>query len=267
MIEVFRRNLIGQRIGLGAVSLGLFGISVIIVYTFKAMGEAVVIQEFSEMLPAGIKAILHAQDGFATDAEGFLAAYYRVPPYLVLISTFVIGSTSGALAREIERGSVLMLLAAPIDRWRFLAAKVGGLLVGIAAIAISAFMGTWLGVLLTGLEGVSMATFALIQITTFALAFSIGGIGLLVSSLTSDGGKAMGITAAIVVSMFFIDFLSLLWAPAAAMGPLAVFHYYDPLSVSVEDKLPMWDICVLISVGVLGTAAAFVIFQRRDIMR
>ena len=267
MIEVLRRTLIGQRIGLGAVSLGLFGISVIIVYTFNAMGGAVVIQDFFEMLPASIKVILHAQGGFATDAEGFLAAYYRVPPYMVLISTFVIVSTSGALAREIERGSVLMLLAAPIDRWRFLAAKVAGLLMGIVTIAISALTGTWLGVLLTGLEGVSMATFALIQITTIAFAFSIGGIGLLVSSLTSDGGQAMGITAAIVVLMFFVDFLSLLWAPAAATGPLAVFHYYDPLSVSVQDKLPLQDMCVLISVGVIGTAAAFVVFQRRDIMR
>ena len=90
---------------------------------------------------------------------------------------------------------------------------------------------------------------------------------MLVSSLTSDGGQAMGITTAIVVLMFFIDFLSLLWTPAELLGPLAVFHYYDPLSVSVEDALPVRDVFVLMSAGIVGTAAAFGVFQRRDIMR
>jgi ABC-type transport system involved in multi-copper enzyme maturation permease subunit len=223
--DLFRRTLIGQRIGLCAVSWGLFGISVIIVYTFKALGGTAVIEDFFELLPEGIKVILHAQGGFATDAEGYLAADYRIPPYLVPISAFVIASTAGAVAREIERGTVLVLLAAPIARWRFLVAEVGALLVGIFAIAASALAGTWLGVTLNGVEGVSLATFMLIQVTTFAFAFSIGGIGLLVSSLSSDGGQGMGVTTAIVVAMFFIDFLSLLWAPAESLGPLAVFHY------------------------------------------
>jgi ABC-type transport system involved in multi-copper enzyme maturation permease subunit len=267
MLELFRRTMIGQRIGLGAVALGLFAISIIIVYTFKALGGTAVIDEFFELLPAGMKAILHAQGGFATDAEGYLAADYRVPPYLVAISAFVIASTSGAIAREIERGTVLMLLAAPIPRWRFLAAKVAALVVGITLIALSALAGTWLGVVLTGTEGVSMATFLLIQVMTFAFAFSMGGIGLLVSSLTSDGGQAMGITTAIIVTMFFVDFLSLLWSPAEALGPFAVFHYYDPLSVSVADALPMGDMLVLMAVGLIGTAAAFVVFNRRDITR
>lgn len=265
MIELFRRTRIGQRIGLGAVSLGLFGISAIIVYTCKALGGAAVIAEFFELIPDGMKAILHAQGGFAVDAEGYLAADYRISPYLVAISAFVIASTSGAVAREIERGTVLMLLAAPVARWRFLAAKVGALLVGIIVLAVSALAGTWWGVALTGVEGVSMATFALIQVTTVAFAFSIGGIGLLVSSVTSDGGQAMGITTAIVVAMFFVDFLSLLWAPAEFLGPLAVFHYYDPLGVSVADALPVSDVLVLFAVGLVGTAAAFLAFMRRDI--
>ncbi|MDA1173755.1 MAG: hypothetical protein O2826_04460 [Chloroflexi bacterium] len=252
MVELFWRTMIGQRIGLGAVSLGLFGISVIIVHTFKALGGAAVIADFFELLPEGMKAILHAQGGFATDAEGYLAADYRIPPYLVTISAFVIASTSGAVAREIERGTVLMRLA---------------LVVGIATLAVSALAGTWVGLMLTGVEGVSMATFVLIQVTTFAFAFSIGGIGMLVSSLTSDGGQAMGITTAIVVVMFFVDFLSLLWEPAELLGPLAVFHYYDPLSVSVADALPLADVLVLMTVGIVGTAAAFVVFQRRDITR
>ena len=267
MLEVLRRTIVGQRIGIASVSLGLFAISLIIVHTFRALGGVEVIEAFFEILPEGIKALLRAQGGLATDAEGYLAADYRHPLYLVAIGAYVVGASVGAVAREIERGTVLMLLAAPIPRWRFLAAKVGALAVGIVVIALASWAGTWAGLLMTGLGGVSTIVFLQIQVTTVALAFAMAGIGLLVSSSSSDGGQAMGITTAILVTMYFVDFLSVLWGPAEPFGPLSVFHYYDPLAVSSDNALSTFDLSVLLGVGVIGTAVAFVIFQRRDIMR
>ena len=267
MLEMFRRTVTGQRIGLGAVSLGLFSISLIIVHTFKALGGVEVIDQFFKILPEGIKALLRAQGGLATDAEGYIAADYRHPLYLVAIGSFVVGSSVGAVAREIERGTVLMLLAAPIERWRFLAAKVSALGFGVVVIALASWAGTWVGLLMTGVEGVSAIVFLQIQITTIALAFAMAGIALLVSSATSDGGQAMGITTAVLVTMYFVDFLSVLWSPAKPFGPLSLFHYYDPLAISANNALSAYDLSMLLGVGIIGTAAAFVIFQRRDIMR
>jgi ABC-type transport system involved in multi-copper enzyme maturation permease subunit len=267
MREMLRRTLIGQRVGIGAVSVGLFAISLIIVHTFRALGGAEVIEAFFEMLPDGIKALLRAQGGIATDAEGYLAADYRHPLYLVAIGAYVVGASVGAVAREIERGTVLMLLAAPIPRWRYLAAKVGALAVGVVVIALASWAGTWVGLLMTGLEGVRAVVFLQVQVATIALAFAMAGIGLLVSASTSDGGQAMGITTAILVTMYFVDFLSLLWGAAEPFGPLSLFHYYDPLAVSRNDALSLFDVGVLLGVGVIGTASAFVVFQRRDIMR
>ena len=267
MLELFRRTVVGQRIGLGAVALGLFSISLIIVHTFQALGGVEVIETFFELLPDGIKALLRAQGGVATDAEGYIAADYRHPLYLVAIGAFVVATSVGSIAREIERGTILMLLAAPIERWRFLAAKVAALIVGIVALAVAAWAGTWVGLIMTGIEGVSMAVFLQIQLTTCALAFAMAGIGLLVSSATSDGGQAMGITTAVLVTMYFVDFLSVLWGPAEPLGPASLFHYYDPLAVSRNNALSLFDLVVLLGVGITGTGFAFVIFQRRDIMR
>ena len=267
MLEVFRRSLVGQRIGLASVSLGMFGLSLILAISFEAIGGGEAVESFFELLPDAIKAMLGAQNGIATSAEGFLAADYRHPLYLITLSAFVVASTVGAIAREIERGTVLMLLAAPVARWRFLAAKVGALAVGIAVLAVAAIVGTWLGVTLTGTEDVHITVFMRIQVTTFALGMAIGGIGLFVSSLNSDGSQAMGITAATVVIMYFVDFLSLLWSPAEPLGPLSIFHYYDPLGVSRSGAVPVADTFTLLAVGVVGTAAAFVVFQRRDITR
>ena len=268
MIEVFRQSLIGYRVGLAAASLGLFAVSLMIVYTFEAFGGAEVFEEMFELLPEGIRALLRAQGGFAPNAEGYLAADYRHPIYLIAVSAFVIAVAVGAVAREIERGTVLMLLAGPMARWRYLGAKTVALVTGILVLLTAAFAGTWLGVLVTGLGGeVDMSVFLRVQVNSFALALAIGGIALLVSALHSDGGSALGIVTGIVVAMYFVDFLSLLWGPAEPFGPATVFHYYDPLRIAQEPGIPVRDTLVLLAVGVIGTGAAFVAFQRRDIAR
>ena len=267
MIELFWGSLRGQRIGLGSVSLGLFGLSMLLAVSFEAIGGGQAVEDFFDLLPEAFKALLGAQEGIPTSAEGFLAADYRHPLYLVMLSSFVIASTVGAIAREIERGTVLMLLAAPIARWRFLAAKAGALAVGIVLLALAALLGTWAGITVTGTDGVDMTIFVRVQIATVLLGFAIGGIGLLVSSFNSDGGQAMGITTAVIVVMYFVDFLSLLWDLAEPFGPLSVFHYYDPLAIARAGAVPATDLVVLLSVCVACTAGAFVIFARRDITR
>jgi ABC-2 type transport system permease protein len=267
MIELFRRSMAGQRVGLASVALALFGLSLILAISFEAIGGGEAVETFFDLLPDALKALLGAQGGIPTSAEAFLAADYRHPLYLITLSAFVIASSVGAIAREIERGTVLILLAAPIARWRFLAAKVAALAVGILVLATAAWVGTWLGVTITDTEDVSMTTFARVQVTTVLLGFAIGGIGLLVSSLNSDGSQAMGVTAGIIVVMYFVDFLSLLWGTAEPIGPLSIFHYYDPLAIVRAGVVPTADALVLAAVAVVTTAAAFVVFQRRDITR
>ena len=267
MIELFRRSMAGQRIGLGSVALALFGLSLILAISFEAIGGGEAVEIFFDLLPDALKALLGAQGGIPTSAEAFLAADYRHPLYLITLSSFVIASSVGAIAGEIERGTVLILLAAPIARWRFLAAKVGALAVGIFVLATAAWIGTWLGVTITGTEDVSMTTFVRVQLATVLLGFAIGGIGLLVSSLNSDGGQAVGVTAGIIVVMYFVDFLSLLWGTAEPLGPISIFHYYDPLAIARAGAVPTADALALAAVAGVSTVAAFIVFQRRDITR
>jgi ABC-2 type transport system permease protein len=267
MIEVLRRSVISQRIGLTAVSVGMFAVSLLIVYTFDALGGAQSFEALLEMLPEAIKALMRAQGGIATDASGYLAADYRHPIYLIAVGAFIVASTTGAVAREIERGSILMLLSAPIDRWRFLLAKLGALLFGIVIILLATLLGTWVGIAITGTDDVGVGLFLRIQVVAFALAFAIAGIGLLISSLSSDGGQAMGITTGIIVVMYFIDFLALIWSAAEPLGPLSIYYYYDPLAISRQSGIPVLDVAVLLGVGAASTTAAFAAFLRRDIAR
>ena len=268
MTTVFLQTFSGFRAGLIAVSIGLFAVGLIIVYTLEAFGGFEGMEQILEFVPESFRALLRAQGGFATSAQGFLAADYRHPIYLIGMSAFVIAAASGAVAREIERGSVLMLLAAPIARWKLLLSRMGALLAGVLVILAVSVLGTWTGIQLTGLSGeVDMTVFLRVQLNTLALALAIGGLTMLLSARSSDGGQTTGIAAGVFTVMYFLDFLAALWSRAEPFGPLSLFYYYDPQAISEFGGLPWRDLAVLFTVAVIGFGGALVVFQRRDIAR
>ena len=266
MLSVFRQTLGGYRASLIEVSLGLFGISVLLVYTLDAFGGIEAFGDLLELIPESLRAMLKAQGGFATDSTGYLSTQYRHPFYLIATSGFVIAMASGAVAREVERGTALMLLAAPIARWRYLGAKMAALVTAIVLLLVGAWAGTWVGTLITGMTGdVQMVVLLRALVNLFALALAVGGIAMLLSSVGSDGGHVVSLAAGTAVVMFVVDFLAVIWSPAEPFGVLSVFHYYDPLGVSQADALPWRDLAVLFGVAFAGSGAALVAFQRRDI--
>jgi len=266
--RIFLQSLLNYRTGIAITSLGLFGISLLIPYTFQALGGLETAQEMYALLPDSIKALLKAQGGFSSDATGYLAADYRHPIYLVTISAFMIALASGAVAREIERGTIIMLLACPIARWRFLLAKTGSMLTGLMILLVSCWMGTWLGTVITGLaDTVGMTIFVLVLFNALVLAMAIGGFSLGLSAISNDGGQTIAIAAGVCVGMYFIDFLAMLWGPAEPLGFFSVFHYYDPLSIAQTGAIPWRDVVVLSAVCFTGVGTATLILQRRDISR
>lgn len=268
MCSIFTYTLRSHRIGLLAVSAGLFLMSLIIVYTFDAFGGLDALGDLFESLPAPMAAMFRAQGGFGTTITSYIALDYRHPVYIIAGLAFVLSVSSGASAREIERGTALMLLASPIARWRYLAAKVAVVIVGAVIIVAMSWLGSMAGVLLTGLaDDVEGGTLMLAQVNELGVLLAAGGIAMLLSAVSSDGGRTVSMTAGILTVMYFLDFVGAIWGPAEPLAPLSLFYYYDPLAVATSGSTLLRDVLVLFGVGLAGFVAALVLFQRRDITR
>ncbi len=267
MLSVFRQNFRAYRVGLLAVSAGVFAVSMVIVYTFEAFGGMEAFEELFELVPAPIAALFRAQGGFASSPTGYIAADYRHPFYIIAGVAFVVTVASGASAREVERGTVLMLLASPIARWRYLAAKLCVLAAGAAAIVFATWLGTFAGAALTGIGDIDNGLLLVVQLNMLGLVLAAGAITALISAASSDGGQTVVWSAGVATAMYFVDFLSLIWGPAGPAGPLTLFHYYDPLGLAQSGEIPWRDLIVLFGVALAGFGGALVVFQRRDIAR
>ena len=71
---------------------------------------------------------------------------YVHPLMLTLFCVWGIGRAAGAIAGEIDRGTMELLLAQPVARSRLVLAHLGVDLVIIPALCLSVWAGTWLGV-------------------------------------------------------------------------------------------------------------------------
>ena len=268
MGSVFMHTLHSHRIGLLAVSVGLFLMSLIIVYTFDAFGGLDALADLFESLPAPMAAMFRAQAGFGTSITSYITLDYRHPVYIIAGLAFVLTVSSGAAAREIERGTALMLLASPIPRWRYMAAKVGVLVVGAVIIVAVSWLGSLGGAALTGLAGeVEAGTLLLAQVNALGVLLASGGIAMLLSAVSSDGGRTVSVAAGILTVMYFLDFVGAIWGPAEPLAPLSLFYYLDPLAVATSGSSLLRDVLVLFGVALVGFVAALVLFQRRDITR
>ena len=268
MLSVFTYTLRSHRIGLLAVSVGLFLMSLIIVYTFDAFGGLDALADLFESLPAPMAAMFRAQAGFGTTITSYIALDYRHPVYIIAGLAFVLSVSSGAAAREIERGTALMLLASPMARWRYLAAKIGVLVMGAVVIVTMSWLGSMAGTALTGVAGdVEGGTLMLAQLNELGVLLAAGGIAVLLSAVSSDGGRTVSVAAGILTVMYFLDFVGAIWGPAEPLAPLSIFYYFDPLAIATNGTTLLRDVVVLFGVGLAGFVAALVLFQRRDITR
>ena len=268
MASIFARTLWGYRTGIGLTALGLFAINLFLVYTYQAFGGMEAAELFEEFIPESLKGLFKAEGGFAADANGYLAIEYRHPIYLVAVAALVIALCSGAVAKEIERGTILVLLASPMARWRLLSAKTAVLMAAVLIVLATAWLGTWAGSVMVGItDEVAMTVFLRVQLNMLALAMAIGGLTLLISAMANEGGMVTAWASGIALAMYFVDFLSTLWSPVEPLGLLTVFYYFDPLGIARDGGIPWLDIGVLLGIAAAGMAAALVTFQRRDIAR
>ena len=169
------------------------------------------------------------------------------------------------MAREIEKGSIFLILSRPVPRLHMLVAKLGSLMVGLALFLAFALLGTWIGVTVYDVPDVEYVGVMRVLLNAFFLSLSLTGIAFVVSASNSDGGRAIALSAGILVVLFFIDFLASTWAVVEPIGFVSPFHYYDPVRVMSTGSVAVLHLGVLAAFAVAGLTAAAVIFNRRDI--
>jgi ABC-2 type transport system permease protein len=230
----------------------------------------------------------------------FLAMGMLHPIVLTLCVVWAVGRSAGAVAGEIERGTMELLMSQPVPRNRLILAHFIVDIMVLPLICLAFFAGTQFGLSVVGpfipqyeaikklpvpipipehLEPLPVSGLGELPglVNTFTLMFAISGITIALSAAGRSRWKAVGYSVLIVIVMFVANTIGQLWAPAAWVRPLTLFFYYQPQKVMLDgDWLVRMNTAwtgwpavpgagVLLAVGAVGYLLALRTFTRRDL--
>jgi ABC-2 type transport system permease protein len=262
--SVALKTLRDARRGFVLWSAGLVGMVALMISVWPTVRDDPSMTEFVKRYPDALKNMI----GFGgaldyTTPAGYLGAelFSFMVPLLLIIATVAAGS--GALAGEEERGTMELMLAAPVSRDRVVAEKLAALVGEVAGLSAVLWAALLVGAAVVGME-ISAWHLAAATLSALLVAVLYGAVALALGAATGRRSLAIGLTSALAVAAYLVNVLAPLASSLAGAKRLSPFYYYsssDPL----RRGLDAGDLALLAAVAAAAATAAIVAFRRRDI--
>jgi ABC-2 type transport system permease protein len=249
-----------------------------------------IIRALTRIIPLGdIQAVLFAGPGKILQtlmggesislerAQDILSIGYVHPLTLTILCVWAIGRASAAIAGEIDRGTIELLLAQPLARVRLVLAHLLVDAWTIPLLCLSLFGGTCLGAWLVDFATypdakmqVEPLAFGPSLLSVGALLFAVSGYTMWLSARGRFRGRVLGLAVLLTLVQFLVNVVGQLWDAVEPLRPFTVFYYYQPqriiLQASWATDGAVWGrLLVLVGVGAAGYLGAFWTFSRRDL--
>jgi ABC-2 type transport system permease protein len=253
------RDLRGQILGWG-LGLGLLALLIAALYPAFQDQMSLMVD-----LLAGYPPAVTAFFGDMSDMgqwEGWLKVEFFswIPPILAIFS---VGTGTGLIAGEEERGTLDLLLSHPIRRWRVVAEKFAAFVAATLLICLCVGLFLIVGSLMIGetesLDGLLLATLNMAPITLAG-----GTFALMASTVLRSRRVATMAAIIVIIGSWFVDSLGKAVDVLEPYRPFTLFHYHTG-DVVMTSNLDWGDVGMLLGLTILFFVISLLAFQRRDI--
>jgi len=199
-----------------------------------------------------------------TTLEGYLSTeqFSFIWPLLMMFMT--LGYSGYALASEIEKGTIEILISQPISRLKLF---FGRYFAGLLMIIVFTFFSIYAAIPLARVYNIDFNAhnFLTVSILSFLFAWAIYSIGMFFSAVFSGIGRVYFISGGILVLMYVLNIVSALRDNLSDLRYASFFYYFNPQKALVYNQIDNWSYFVFIGVAVVMTIAGAIWFSRRDI--
>lgn len=206
----------------------------------------------------------------ATPVGRLSVLYVHIITQLVCL-TWAVGRASDMVSGEISRGTMDLILTLPIRRATLILASAVVTAAGGVVLAMTVWIGTWLGVLLVDLKGpVAMGQLMPGAVNLAAMTFFLAGFTSVLSASDHSRWRVILTAAGFYTVSAILQMVSRLWEHGTWLRYLTFFTAFSPqqlilLPAEVTRPLAWWYNGTLIALGLAGYALAAAIFTYRDI--
>lgn len=238
----------------------------LILYLVTTFDTAAMLSAILEQMPPMMKAFLNDSFFSMLNYDGAAAFGLNHPIVLTLLVMIAINIPSHHISRELETGTLELMLAHPFRRRSLmLSLWVSGCLILFMIIA-AALIGSFTSIIifhhltqqifLNLLQiGFNLWLFILL-IFTFTMLFAV---------FARQGTRAGNLSAVLTFVFYLLYFVAQIWDKLAFTKPFNIFSYYEPQSLMFNKGNFGLDIAVLGCLVLLCLAISLRRFNQRDI--
>lgn len=196
--------------------------------------------------------------------ENYIAMEHFSLIWPLMLVIFMISIAGGALAGEIERGTIELLLARPISRLKLF---IGRYLYGFIALVIFILATVFAIIPLAEIHKVTYNADRYLIISILGLLFGLAvfSLSLLVSALFSERGRVSMILGGSLVLMYVLNVVASLKENLSDLKYLSFFHYFDAQSALTKGELNLTSVWVFAGIIIVSTIIGAMVWKRRDV--
>ncbi len=198
------------------------------------------------------------------NVTGLLLISYDHPFVLFLCLLFAVGTPTGLLAGEVERGTMELILSRCATKLQVYVCAGILTMAGMFALVMTMFLGTVVGVTLYVFKDpVPLDLFFRIAINGGLLASTAGAFALLFAASFGRLYAAIGASAAFLAANYFVSLISKWWPVAASLRKASLFYLVD--SSEFWKGWPLENMAWLTAILLAATIVGGIIWHRRDL--
>jgi ABC-2 type transport system permease protein len=226
-----------------------------------------------QFIPPPVKAFRDALFGFdpgnAGVAELAFSLAWSHPVIITLLAAHAILVCTRVLAGEVERGTIDVLLALPVSRWRLFISESTAWLVSGTTLLGGLYLGSFIGAQFIPTEHRPDWSRLAMVLANLALVYAvISTSSMLAAVLTDRRARAVLTVIILTVSSVLITFLYTL-DPSLEFTKklrfLSVLDYYTPIKTLLSGQWPVRDMLWLAGASLTIWLAAGIVLSRRDV--
>jgi len=265
MWSITLRELKDKKWSLIAYSLGSLLMLWLYVATFRSSQSTS--QQLLDLVKSYPKALVEAI-GLTSNSLNSIEIYLNAKNFSLMwpLLAIILGLSraAGQIAGEIQSGTMGLLLALPLERWRIFVAKyLSGLVTILIFTAVSVFAVIPFAKAYDIPSHFDILAGAFVLMSLFMWA--VYSVGLLVSSVVTEKGTVYAVVGSSLILMYVANILSLINDNLAWLKHYSIFYYFNTQSVLTDGHvtLQMWG--VFGGIIVIASLLAAWRFNSRDI--
>ena len=258
LLQTIRWN----RVRLVALVLAGFGWGILIPVIYSNFSDVIREMANSGAIP---KQMMSFGSGNLFSVPGAITIGFQHPLAIAFLGIFAVGTTTGAIAGERERGTLEVLLARPISR-RTLYLTIALAVVILLSVELASLLGgLWAGILATDIgDQVDTSALWLVFVNGLMLWGAFAAFGLAASVSFDRHAPAISLALAYLLVNYFLEILGSLWTDVAWSQEYSLFHHFQPAEL-LTGKADPADFLILTAAILVPLAYALIVFPRRDL--